>query len=70
MDALGLLKGTSETVLAPEAVCTIEKAVEVAEKSTHAQQLGWYQARRLGRGLRTGIFRSCAYHTRAWRKYQ
>lgn len=50
MDALGLLKGTSETVLAPEAVCTIEKAVEVAEKSTHAQQLGWYQARSWGEG--------------------
>ncbi len=48
MDALGLMKGTSATTLGPEAVCTIEQAIEVAEKSTHAQQLGWYQARSWG----------------------
>ena len=50
MDALGLLTGTSESELSPEAVCTIEQAIEVTEKSTHAQQLGWYQARSWGEG--------------------
>ncbi len=48
MDALGLMRGTSATALEPEAVCTVEQAIEVAEKSTHAQQLGWYQARSWG----------------------
>ncbi len=45
MDALGLLTGTSKTLLAPDATCSIETAIDVAEKSTHAHQLGWYQAR-------------------------
>ena len=51
MDALGLMTGTTSTLMSPEAVCTIEKAIEVAQKSTHAQQLGWYQARSFGEGI-------------------
>ena len=50
MEALGLLTGISESELGPESVCTIEKAIEVTEKSTHAHQLGWYQARSWGEG--------------------
>ena len=48
MDALGLVKPESASSFAPDAVFTIEQAIEVAEKSTHAQQLGWYQARSWG----------------------
>ncbi len=50
MDALGLMKGTSATMMEPDAVCSIEKAIDVAERCTHAHQLGWYQARSWGEG--------------------
>lgn len=48
MDALALVKPASASSFAPNEVLTIEQAIEVAEKSTHAQQLGWYQARSWG----------------------
>ncbi len=44
MNALDLVKGTSTTTLSPNAPCTIEQAVAVAERSVYAHQIGWYQA--------------------------
>ncbi|MGN0507534.1 MAG: S-layer homology domain-containing protein [Lachnospiraceae bacterium] len=44
MNALGLLEGTSDTTLSPNAICTIEQAVAVAYRSIYAHQIGWYQA--------------------------
>ena len=44
MNALGLIEGTSDTTLSPNAVCTIEQAVSVAYRSIYAHQIGWYQA--------------------------
>lgn len=43
MNALDLIKGTTDTTLAPNATCTIEQAVAVAERSVYAHQIGWYQ---------------------------
>ena len=43
MNALDLIKGTSDTTLAPNNTCTIEQAVAVAERSVYAHQIGWYQ---------------------------
>ncbi len=50
MEALGLVKGTSKTTIAPSGPFTIEEGIELAEKCTHAHQLGWYQARSWGEG--------------------
>ncbi len=50
MEALGLVKGTSKTTIAPSGAFTIEEGIELAEKCTHAHQLGWYQARSWGEG--------------------
>lgn len=50
MEALGLVKGTSATTISPDRVCTIEEAIELAQKCTHAHQIGWYQARSWGEG--------------------
>ena len=52
MEALGLIKPTSDGMLSPEKPCTIEEAIEFAEKCTTAHQLGWYQARNWGEGTR------------------
>ena len=43
MNAFGLIKGISSTVLGPESPCTIEQAVVVALRSLDAGLLGWYQ---------------------------
>ncbi len=43
MNALGLVKGTTDTTLAPTANCTIEQAILVAQRSLSADQIGWYQ---------------------------
>jgi len=51
MEALGLVKGTSKTTIAPSGAFTIEEGIELAEKCTHAHQLGWYQARSWGEGM-------------------
>ena len=50
MEALGLLKGTSDSTIAPEKTLTIEEAIDLTQKCTHAHQLGWYQARSWGEG--------------------
>ena len=44
MNALGLVKGTSDTTLAPDAYCTIEQALIVAYRSLDADEIGWYQS--------------------------
>ncbi len=48
MNALGLIEDTSAGTLAPEAACSIEKALVTAEKSVYAHQIGWYQALAVG----------------------
>ena len=50
MEALGLLKGTSDSTIAPEKTLSIEEAIDLTQKCTHAHQLGWYQARSWGEG--------------------
>lgn len=46
MNALDLVKGTTDTTLSPDGICTIEQAVAVAERSVYAHLLGWYQVNR------------------------
>lgn len=43
MNALDLIKGTTDTTLNPDGLCTIEQAVAVAERSVYAHLIGWYQ---------------------------
>lgn len=43
MNALGLVKGISDTEISPDGTCTIEQAVVVANRSVNADQIGWYQ---------------------------
>lgn len=43
MNALDLVKGTSDTTLSPNNKCTIEQAIAVAERSVYAHQIGWCQ---------------------------
>ena len=43
MNALGLVKGVSDTEISPNGTCTIEQAVVVANRSVNADQIGWYQ---------------------------
>ena len=43
MNALDLIKGTSDTTLSPNNKCTIEQAIAVAERSVYAHQIGWCQ---------------------------
>ena len=50
MEALGLIKGKTATTICPNDICSIEQAIDVAEKCTHAHQLGWYQVRAWGEG--------------------
>ena len=44
MNALGLIKGTSDTTIDPNSTCTIEQAVIVAYRSLDADEIGWYQS--------------------------
>jgi len=44
MNALGLIKGTSDTTIAPNNTCTIEQALIVAYRSLDADDIGWYQS--------------------------
>jgi len=44
MNALGLVKGVSDTAIDPEGYCTIEQAAVVANRSVNADQIGWYQS--------------------------
>lgn len=43
MNAIDLIKGTTDTTLNPDGLCTIEQAVAVADRCVYAHQLGWYQ---------------------------
>ena len=45
MNALGLVKGVSDTAIDPDGKCTIEQAALVANRSVNADQIGWYQVR-------------------------
>ena len=55
MEALGLIKGKTSTTIYPKEICSIEQAIDVAEKCTHAHQLGWYQERAWGEGIGRNI---------------
>lgn len=44
MNALGLVKGVSDTAIDPDGKCTIEQAAVVANRSVNADQIGWYQS--------------------------
>lgn len=44
MNALELIKGTSDTTIAPNNTCTIEQALIVAYRSLDADEIGWYQS--------------------------
>ncbi|MBE6688053.1 MAG: S-layer homology domain-containing protein [Ruminococcaceae bacterium] len=44
MNALGLIKGTTATTIAPNDTCTIEQALVVAYRSLDADDIGWYQS--------------------------
>jgi len=61
MEVLGLMEGTSDGKIFPEKTCTIEEAIDLAEKCTHAQQLGWYQARSWGEGNGRSYFGNACY---------
>lgn len=43
MNALDLIKGTTDTTIDPDGICTIEQAVAVAGRSVYAHLIGWYQ---------------------------
>ena len=46
MNALGLVKGISDTAISPNGTCTIEQAIVVAYRSLSAPDIGWYQVKR------------------------
>ena len=41
MEALGLMNASSGGTPFPEKTCSIEEAIDLTEKCTHAHQLGW-----------------------------
>ena len=43
MNALGLVKGVSDTAINPDGNCTVEQAILVAYRSLSADEIGWYQ---------------------------
>lgn len=61
MEALGLMEGTSVSTISPGKSCTVEEAIDLAEKCTHAQQLGWYQVRSWGEGSGRSFFGNACY---------
>lgn len=56
MEALGLMNASSGNTLSPEKTCSIEEAIDLTEKCTHAHQLGWYQAKSWGEGSGRSYF--------------
>lgn len=44
MNALGLIKGKSDTTIDPQGTCTIQEAILVAQRSVNADEIGYYQA--------------------------
>lgn len=61
MEALGLMNASSGGTLFPEKTCSIEEAIDLTEKCTHAHQLGWYQARSWGEGDGRSYFGNVCY---------
>lgn len=61
MEALGLMNASSGGTLFPEKTCSIEGAIDLTEKCTHAHQLGWYQARSWGEGDGRSYFGNVCY---------
>ena len=61
MEALGLMNASSGGTLFPETTCSIEEAIDLTEKCTHAHQLGWYQARSWGEGDGRSYFGNVCY---------
>lgn len=59
MEALGLMRGNADGTILPEKACTIEEAIELAQRCTHAHQLGWYQARSWGESTRSYFGNVC-----------
>ncbi len=45
MNALDLIKGTSDITISPTDKCTIEQALTVASRSIYADHIGWYQVK-------------------------
>ncbi len=64
MNALGLVKGVSDTEISPDGKCTIEQAAVVANRSVNADQIGWYQsnAGSTNRGALTLIYEHDYFH--------
>ena len=61
MEALGLMNASSGGTLFPEKTCSIEEAIDLTKKCTHAHQLGWYQARSWGEGDGRSYFGNVCY---------
>lgn len=61
MEALGLMNASSGGTLFSEKTCSIEEAIDLTEKCTHAHQLGWYQARSWGEGDGRSYFGNVCY---------
>jgi hypothetical protein len=66
MNALGLVKGVSDTEISPDGTCTIEQAVVVANRSVNADQIGWYQipisSEQRFLGFAGDYFENCYYY--------
>ena len=43
LNALGIIKGKTDTTLVPKGTCTIQEAILVAYRSLSADKIGWYQ---------------------------
>ena len=68
MNALGLVNGTTETTLSPNAPCTIEQALIVAYRSLDAGYIGWYQCAKTVKafGKYSDLSTHYAYGDRVW----
>lgn len=62
MNALGLVKGVSDTAIDPEGKCTIEQAAVVANRSVNADQIGWYQSNPVKGDVSTLSFENDFFH--------
>ena len=62
MNALGLVKGVSDTAIDPEGKCTIEQAAVVANRSVNADQIGWYQSNPAKGEISTLSFENDFFH--------
>ncbi len=62
MNALGLVKGVSDTAISPDGKCTIEQAAIVANRSVNADQIGWYQSNPVKGDISTLSFENYFFH--------